>query len=122
MNTQSRNSLRTSLFAAIVFSVAASFSYAAQPAKQQPVYKGDIKSLGLTDDQKYNRTNLKGDLDDLNWTAGNSIYSANDLMRVLPFIDEKDVKDNKYQCDVVCKDRTGAIVGVSPDYKKFYKK
>lgn len=88
---------------------------AAPTAGYKQVYKS-IYNIGKTADGKYNVYNIQGDLSEPNWTVGNYVYSEADMLRFLPAVDKADV-GKTVQCETLCKNAAGQVIGVNPIYK-----
>jgi hypothetical protein len=82
-----------------------------------------IPVIGKTDDGKYSRFDLEGDLEDIKWFTNttNYVYTSGDLLVRLPFIKKEDIDKGTYVCKFVCKDKEGYIVG-QPESNRVYLK
>lgn len=81
-----------------------------------------IPVVGRTVDGKYPIYDLQGDLTDVNYFSGNTVYTSGDLLPKMQFVDPQDMNAHGYACGFVCKDREGRTVGLSPAYKQFLEK
>lgn len=84
-------------------------------AGHKQVFKS-IYIIGKTADGKYNVYNITGPLDDISYEVNNIQYSGGDLIRLLPAVDKADV-GKTVQCETICKNAAGQVVGVNPAYK-----
>jgi hypothetical protein len=74
-------------------------------------------------ENKYQIYDLQGDLDDLNFhTSQGVIYQRDELPERVNFISFKDQQSGKYQCEFICKDKKGNVVGLNPVWAKLYGK
>jgi len=91
-------------------------STAAQPTA---VGKSKIMIVGKTADGKYNVYNLHANGDPTlgPWSVGNTLYTENDLIKLLEPVADKD-NGHGYECEVVCVDKAHHVVGVLEGYKK----
>lgn len=83
------------------------------------LHKACVPATGRTADGKYPVYALEGGLEDLSYVSprANTVYKPDDLLRRLVFLGESDTKGGQYQCEFVCKDRAGHIVGLNPQLK-----
>lgn len=100
---------------------------AQQPSAQSLLMdrkKGRVPVIGQTKDCKYPVYDLKGDLNDLTYFSrdGDTVWPPGVLLGRMVFLDPSDLKTGAYQCDYVCKDKAGRIVGMNPSYKSSLKK
>lgn len=74
-----------------------------------------VPVIGRTKDGKYPRYDLKGDLDDINYfgITKPTVWPAGTLEGRLVHLKKEDLKRG-YECDWVCKDPEGYIVGLRP--------
>lgn len=75
-----------------------------------------IKIVGKTADGKYPIYQLEGDVDALSYFSPGLVWTPNDLLTKLVYVDPADV-DHGYTCDWVCKDSANHIVGLNPGRK-----
>lgn len=94
----------------------------AATAGRQQVGKTTIYITGKTADGKYNVYNVEGDLSDTNWTAGNRLYSANDMIALLDGVPTAAMGKNGVKCETICKNAAGQVIGVPEGYKQIAKK
>lgn len=91
---------------------------APQEAEARKITVADlIPATGQTSDKKYYTYDLVGELDDINYFSGDTVYQPQDLKGLMPFVQKADVNRNGYQCQIICKDRTGQVVGLNPNVK-----
>lgn len=82
-----------------------------------------IPTKGITADGKYPVYYLDGGLDDINYFTGDGeyVFRSGELLGRLIFIEEQDVGKG-YDCEYICKDKKGGIVGINPSYKALWNK
>lgn len=78
-----------------------------------------IPTIGTTADGKYPIYQLEGELTDVNYKSGETLWTSGDLLTRIGYVDQADVNNNGYSCGFVCKDYQGHIVGIAPVYKQF---
>lgn len=85
------------------------------------VKKNCVPVVGRTSDSKYPVYALEGDLHDGPYTStkANVIYQNDDLPRRMGFVQTGDV-GHGIQCDFICKNGAGQVVGLNPQLKKMY--
>lgn len=105
--------IKTMLAFAIFFVAAAMAGHEAHAQ-----HKVEVPTIGKTDDGKYVVFDLKGDLTDITYFSGNTVYSSGDLLLSLPYADPKDVKSGAIDCEFICKNKKGQVVGQNPMNKK----
>lgn len=112
-------SIKSAICKATIFSILALPAFMApMDAEARKVTVADlIPTTGKTVDQKYYTYDLQGELDDINYMSGDTVYQPQDLKGLMPFIQRTDVNRNGYQCQIVCKDRQGHVVGLNPNVK-----
>ncbi len=76
-----------------------------------------IKILGKDVNGKYPVYDVQGDLTDINYFSGDYVFRSGELMNRLKFIQKQDVNANGYECEFICKDRAGNVVGINPAFK-----
>ena len=81
--------------------------------------KHRIPAVGITADGKYNVWDLKGELNDINYSSldDSLMWETSDIERMVPAINAADV-GHGYVCDFVCKNNRGQIVGIAPHLKR----
>lgn len=79
-----------------------------------------IPIIGHTADGKYPIYQLSGALDDVNYISGDTLWQPDELLTRMRFLKPQDV-NHGYQCDWVCKDSAGHIVGLNPANKGYLK-
>jgi hypothetical protein len=75
-----------------------------------------IKIVGKTADGKYPIYELEGDVNALSYFSPGLVWTPNDLLTRLAYLEPADV-DHGYTCDWVCKDSANHIVGLNPGRK-----
>jgi hypothetical protein len=80
-----------------------------------------IKILGKDVNGKYPVYDLDGDLTDVNYFSGNYVFRSGELLDRVGFIEKGDVNRNGYECEFICKDKTGNVVGINPAYRNLGK-
>lgn len=84
----------------------------------QRVGKTNIFITGKTADGKYNVYNIEGEIDDLKYFVGNTVYTANDMIKFLDGIPDKEDGKNGIRCETICKNAKGQVIGVLNMWKK----
>jgi hypothetical protein len=108
---------------AVVFSIFFAAAFLAPhdaDAKSTEPLLYPVPIIGKTDDGKYLRYDLLGDVEDVKWFTNttNIVYSGGDLLDRLEYIRKEDVKSGVYKCKFVCMDSKGYIVG-QPYWNKY---
>lgn len=95
---------RNILIAAIAATLISSFAQAKPPAPVPVIAKAG----------KYNVYGLDsgGDLDALKYVGTNKVvYNTDELTKILPIIDPKDIKADGLTCEYICVDKAQHVVG-----------
>lgn len=81
--------------------------------------KGCVPVIGRTADQKYPVYGLEGDLQDLNYMSkqANAVYQPQDLIKRMGYVEAADTKGHGIQCEFICKNAVGQVVGLNPEVK-----
>lgn len=81
--------------------------------------KGCVPVIGRTADQKYPVYGIKGDLEDINYmtTDGKTVYQPTDLFKRMGYVETSDVKGHGIQCEFICKNAAGQVIGLNPQVK-----
>lgn len=81
--------------------------------------KNIIKIIGQTADGRYPIYQLRGDLSDFSYQSDSPdlVWRPSDLLTRLVYLDPNDVNKG-YECDWICKDEKGHVVGLNPILKK----
>jgi hypothetical protein len=103
------------LVAALTLSISAS--------AQAKNVRNPVPVVGKTADGRYPIYDIEGDLTDIAYsTSKSTIYHPDELPERIGFISNKDAKNKAaYDCEFVCKDKAGHVVGMNPSWAKLYK-
>lgn len=80
-----------------------------------------IPILGLDVNHKYPVYDLQGDLTDLSYFSGDYVFQSGDLFSRMKDIRPEDVNHNGYECEFICKDSQGDVVGLNPQFRHIAK-
>lgn len=86
-------------------------------AKEVESKATQIKILGKDIHGKYPVYDLDGDLTDVNYFSGNYVFRSGELLDRMDFVQQADVNRNGYECEFICKDGAGNVVGINPAYR-----
>lgn len=81
-----------------------------------------VPVTGRTADGKYPVYGLEGELGDLNYFSGNTVFRPNDLLGRMGYVSEADSHARGIQCDWICKNAAGQVIGLDPAYLKISQK
>lgn len=81
-----------------------------------------VPVVGKTADGKYPIYKLDGDPGDLKYFSGNTAYAPNDLVGRMGYVAAADAKIKGTECDWICKNAAGQVIGLDPAYLASAKK
>lgn len=81
-----------------------------------------VPVTGRTADGKYPVYGLDGEVGDLNYFSGNTVFRPNDLLGRMGYVSDADSRARGVQCDWICKNAAGQVIGLDPAYLKISQK